>query len=589
VDDTARRTGLLARLEAPLAPGLLWVEGKDAASFLQGQLGNEVSALLPGEGNETARLTRKGGLLDLLSLHRIPDADPSPLLILGEAERIPALATDLEAFVFSESLELEDRGDDYDLILIEGPAAPALLHSSFGAPPSGEESWGTLPPFSVTGLVGHAARDRTLVLARGLSGRGFIILAPRESGHLPMIQARLAGPAAELGFVQPEGEALAALLEIRRIEAGLPRIGADFEPGARLLPETGLENRFVSFTKGCFLGQEVVARIHNRGSASVVLRGLRLPAGEATLKGLPHAGDALIDAAGATIGEWASRVHSPALDCTLALTYLDRAHRRPGDRLELAGGLSAEVLLPPFVRELSEGASADELYDAAVGVFARGEDRRALALLEEALAADPAHADSWEALGVILGRAGRYEEAIATFRRLEEVAPDEPMVHTNLSLYYMKVGDIEQAEAHRAQATLKQFGALVGEAAAEEMAQAEARAQRTDAERRLTMFVEVLEFDAQDPLALMGAGKALLELERTEEAEARLTRACELQGDNSSAFVLLGQALEKLGRGDEAVDIYRRGIETASRKGDLMPLRKMENRLLLLGGPAEKR
>ena len=78
-------------------------------------------------------------------------------------------------------------------------------------------------------------------------------------------------------------------------------------------------------------------------------------------------------------------------------------------------------------------------------------------MLADALRLEPTFADAYELIGVILGRAGRYHEAIDFFRRLEEVAPEEPMVHTNLSLYYMKIGDRTQAEEEAAKATTKQF------------------------------------------------------------------------------------------------------------------------------------
>ena len=89
--------------------------------------------------------------------------------------------------------------------------------------------------------------------------------------------------------------------------------------------------------------------------------------------------------------------------------------------------------------------------------FSRGQDDAAVGLLAEALRLDPSHAEAYEALGVILGRNERFHEAIDIFKRLEEVAPLEPMVHTNLSLFYMKIGDKEEAERQLAQATEKRF------------------------------------------------------------------------------------------------------------------------------------
>ena len=205
-----------------------------------------------------------------------------------------------------------------------------------------------------------------------------------------------------------------------------------------------------------------------------------------------------------------------------------------------------------------------------------------MSLLEEALRLDPTHADTYEALGVILGRNERFHEAIDIFKRLEEVAPLEPMVHTNLSLFYMKIGDKEEAERQLARATEKRFLGLDDAQATREQAEAEEAARRVDAERKAAMFREVLEIDPDDPLALMGLGNALAVLEEFASAEPHLARACTVQKDNSAAFVAHGKVLERLGRETEAAEVYRDGVDVASRKGDLMPLREMEHRLLML-------
>ena len=564
-----RDKGLLAALDAPLRPGLLRAVGPDAPAFLQGQLTSDVAGLAPGEGGDCARLTRKGRLLDLLSVHALGDTPEPHLLLLCDGNRADALRDDLDAFHFAEGFTLDDLTGRYDWLLLQGAEAAAVMESTFGPTTDGEH-WISLPPNSVRSLAGGAPDDRTLVFVRG---GGFHIAAPSEAGLLPRLLGMLRSEAESRGLVIAPDD-LAAILETLRVEDGLPRVGVDFEPGERLLTDTGLELKVASTTKGCYLGQEFVARVSSRGSAPRVLRGLLLD------EEAPPPGNDLI-AEGRSIGTWASATFSPTLGRLVAMAYLDRDHRTPGQILTLPSG-EAEVTLLPFVQAADSELRADGLYDEAVRRFAAGEDERALALLERALAMDPAHAESWEAVGVILGRSGRYAEAVDTFRRLEEVAPDEPMVHTNLSLYYMKLGDLEAAERHRAKATMVRFGAMAGAAEAAERERAEAERLRADAERRLAMFAEVLEIDAEDPLALMGAGKALHELGRDREAEPILERACVAQTGGSPVYALHGRVLERLGRADEAAEVYRRGIDVAGRKGDLMPLREMENRLLLL-------
>jgi len=556
-------------LDAPLRPGLLRAVGPDAPAFLQGQLTSDVAGLAPGEGGDGARLTRKGQLLDLLSVHALDDTPEPHLLLLCDGHRAEALRADLDAFHFAENFTLEDRTGRHDWLLLRGPEAAGVMESAFGPTTHGEH-WIALPSNAIRSLAGGAPDDRTLVFARD---GGFLVAAPSEAGLLPRLLGMLR-PEAESREMVVEPPGLAEILETLRVEDGLPRGGVDFAPGERLLTDTGLELKVASTTKGCYLGQEIVARVSSRGSAPRVLRGLLLD------EDAPPPGTDLV-AGGKRVGTWASSTFSPTLGRPIAMAYLDRDHRAPGRKLPLESG-EAEVTLLPFVQAADSGLRADGLYDEAVRRFAAGEDDRALALLERALALDPAHAESWEAVGVILGHSGRYAEAVDTFRRLEEVAPDEPMVHTNLSLYFMKLGDLEAAERHRARATMTRFGAMAGAAEAAERERAEAERLRADAERRLAMFTEVLEIDAEDPLALMGAGKALHELGRDAEAEPILVRTRAAQADNSPVYALHGRVLEALGRGDEAAEVYRAGIEAAARKGDLMPLREMENRLLLL-------
>jgi aminomethyltransferase len=134
-----------------------------------------------------------------------------------------------------------------------------------------------------------------------------------------------------------------AALETRRVELGVPRFGRDF--GADHFPaETGLEEQAVSFTKGCYLGQEVIARIHYRGQVNRLLRGLLLPpAGAALRDGTEVAFE------GRPLGALSSALDSPALGRPVALAILHRRGADPGTRVSAAGAGEAEVASLPFV------------------------------------------------------------------------------------------------------------------------------------------------------------------------------------------------------------------------------------------------
>lgn len=600
----ARATGLFAAIGAQrdgagLADfGVLRVAGPDAAKFLHGQLTNEVNGLAPGAGNLNARVTRTGALTRIFSLHRLPSdiqaSSPSQeegqgrsaeFLLLLERDGVAGLQADLDGFLFDDA-KMEDASGQYDWLLLQGPQAAALAEEVF-APLDGA-AWASLPEYAVRALRVNGLPPGTLAFARSLTGdAGYLIAVPREADMLDLIAGRVGDAARAKGFACPAGAELGAALETLRIEAGWVRRGIDFQDGQRVLPETGLEQQLVSYTKGCYLGQEVIARIRTYGSALSALRGLVFEQQDpaAVLADLPEPGAALLLETGQKIGELASRAHAPVLEAAVAFAYLGRQHRTPGAQVAVKGRAQiwrARVALLPFYHAPDRQSRARFLHDKAIRVFAGNKDDEAIALLLEALQLDPHFADAYEALGVILGRGARFEEAIQIFKRLEDVAPGEPMVHTNLSLFYMKLGNKEKAELEKAKATTKAFGQAANEAEAAQRAEAEAAKRRADAERKKAMFLEVLEIDPVDPVALFGLGNALQQLNEPEAAVEAYQKACAAQKDNSAVYLALGKTLESLKRGPEALAVYQQGMEVASKKGDLMPLKEMEHRALLL-------
>lgn len=591
----ARDRGVVAVLTGPAegmaAPAIVWARGPDAASFLHSQVTNDVEGLAEGAGNLNARVTRTGHLQHLFSLHR---AEGEAFLLLTEAAWAERLRDDLDAFLFTDDLTLE-VDDSHHWIAVQGPNAAEACEAVFG--PLGFEPWATLPEHGVRALrrakrsAGVELPPGCFALRRSFTGDvGYLLAFP--AGH-PCIAALRTAFGTTVCVVTGH-QAYAAALEVLRVETGAPRMGPETDAKKRLLPEMGIEQSAVSYTKGCYLGQEVIARVRTYGSVPNLLRGLLLEgsgqyddAARAALAALPPLGAPLKDPAGKTIGHLMSRTWSPVMGAPVALAFLGRNHRTPGRALSLhtdTGSFTATVQLLPFFSAPDTASRVAFLYDKAIRTFADGREDDALTLLEEALRIDPSHADAYEAIGVILGRAGRYHEAIDVFRRLEEVAPQAPMVNTNLSLYYMKLGDRETAENEAAKATTKGMAKLRGkEKTAAEFEDDVARSRTKDALRKRNMFSRVLEIDEVDPIALFGMGNALLVLGEAAEAEASLRRALEVDSKNSAVYVAHGKALERLERVDDAIATYRDGVEVASRKGDLMPLREMEHRLLLLG------
>jgi folate-binding protein YgfZ len=136
-------------------------------------------------------------------------------------------------------------------------------------------------------------------------------------------------------------------LEAARIEAGIPRFGADMDE-TTLPPEAGLESRAISYTKGCYTGQEVIARIRTYGQVAKALRGLHLAD---DLSALPARGDKLFQD-GKEVGHVTSAVHSPLLNSMLALGYVRKEHYSTGTQLHLQSGgtgFAATIVSLPFV------------------------------------------------------------------------------------------------------------------------------------------------------------------------------------------------------------------------------------------------
>jgi folate-binding protein YgfZ len=579
----ARSHGLAGPLDGVPDLGLVLATGPDCLEFLHARLTSDVRALAPGQGHLSAKLTGRGELVSYFSLHRLPDLGrPHPtFFMVAPRGDLALLLTDLNATLITEDVLLEDVSDQFAGFLVQGPAADNVLRR-LGCLPAADptENSVCVPP----GETLHRPAD-LLVLVRSFTGDpGRLLLWGTASGGDFPRECRTAAAEENLTWVEDAPEQKQAWRWLA-VEAGWPNLDRDLVSGKSLLPKTGLDHQVASATKGCYPGQEVVARIRTYGSVPTALRGLLFK--EAVLErleDLPEPGSDLL-AGGAKVGTWGSAAWSVTRDALICLAFVGRDHRTPGTLLPLdvgPGTLEAEVVMPPFFRASDQGERSRQLYDEAIGLFSSGHDARAVQILEQVIRLDPGLHDAYEALGVILGRGEKFLEAIDIFRRLEEVAPNEPMVHTNLSLFYMKIGDKDEAEKQKAQATLKRFASAADPAEARAMQNAAETAGREDAGRRIGMFTEVLAIDPEDPLALMGMGKALSDLADHGQADSYLERALAAQPDNSALYAARGKTLEALGKPNLARDIYRRGIAVASRKGDLMPLKDMEHRLLML-------
>lgn len=545
--------------------------GPDAATWLQSQTSNDVLKIEDGAGHANAHLDRKGHVIAPFTLHRMDDE----YWCLTETSCAARLVESLDAHLFIEDAQIYDSSADVDLIAVQGNRASMFLarviDDDSPAPEILPAALG-IAPLSIQGYDVFAIRRSSI------GGDGYVLMT--EAGNGQGLYDTLLECQACVAPVSGAAEAV----ELLRIEAGVPKYGVDYDESNRL-PETTLDRDAVSFDKGCYVGQEVIAKLKTYSSVKRALMGLVFDGTD----DVPAPGNAIM-ADGKDVGRVTSAAPETTIGKPIALAYLDRDHRAPGSALsfETNDGVrwTATVRVLPIVEPADPFERARALYDEALVRFdadADDTDATAIELLEEAVVLDPTYEDAYESLGVILHRHGRTDEAIAFMQILARMNPDCLMAHTNLSVFYVAKGMIDEAEEEKARAAVLQMKQASDARKAEDIARQERERLEQEARERIDMFKEVLEIDPDDSLATFGLGQSYMQLQQYEEAVPHLERATKVQKDYSAAYLNLGKCLEFLKRNDEAAAAYKAGIEAANRKGDLMPLREMERRLSALG------
>jgi tRNA-modifying protein YgfZ len=281
--------------------GKLALTGGEAKAFLHGQVTNDVEGLDAGQGCYAAFLTHKGKMLGDLRVLDLGDE----LLLDTERVALQELFNMIRRYKLGRDVELHKRTLELGLLSLVGPHT-----DTFGLEAEHDNRRAEIA-------------GRPVVLAR--TDVGLDVFVPAGSNAVV---------AAELGV--PEVDE--AVAEIVRVERGRPRYGVDLDEGV-IPQEAGLNERAVSFTKGCYVGQETVARLHYRGKPNRHLRGLRLSA--------PAASGDVLRLGEKEVGRLGSVASSPVLG-PIALAIV-RREAAVGDTLSVGdGGVTAEVVEVPF-------------------------------------------------------------------------------------------------------------------------------------------------------------------------------------------------------------------------------------------------
>jgi folate-binding protein YgfZ len=291
--------------------------GADRQTFLHNLCTNEVRRLSAGAGCETFLCNAQGHVLALANVFCGAESVVVETVPGQEAK----LLAHFDRYLIREKVELRPRSDDWAELLLAGPGADELLKPLVPHPPQR-----LLDHVEVR--IGEAVAslrrvDITLPYAYLISCSRTAIAAVWDE-------------LCERGAKPSGSEAI----EMARIEAGTPYFGRDIAD-ANLPQEVARDSRAISFVKGCYIGQETVARLDALGHVNRTLCGVRFDGSD-----IPAAGTELTDEAGKVVGHVTSAAFSPRLAGPLALAYVRRGANGPGARLESKAGAAEVMSLP---------------------------------------------------------------------------------------------------------------------------------------------------------------------------------------------------------------------------------------------------
>jgi folate-binding protein YgfZ len=288
--------------------GKLLVKGPDAADYLQGQLTNDIEALEPDQGCYSALLDRKGHLQGDMRVLRLGDGE---IWLDTEPSATGQVLRHLQMYSVGREVEVEEASSAWAIVSLLGPASAEIAGTPAPSPEHAQR---------------YFERDGIEILAVG-TDRGIDLITRSEQADA------LRDLLGASGAVEVSEEAA----EIVRVESGRPRFGQEMTQ--RTIPEeAGINDRAVSFTKGCYIGQETVARLHYRGKPNRHLRGLRL-------SGPARDGDP-VTLGERELGAIGTAVVSPA-NGPIALAIL-RREAELGATVSVGEALEAEVVEPTF-------------------------------------------------------------------------------------------------------------------------------------------------------------------------------------------------------------------------------------------------
>jgi folate-binding protein YgfZ len=291
--------------------------GADRVRWTNGMVTNNIRDLAPGRGNYNFLLNAQGRILADLYIYNRGD-----YLLLDTARWQAANMLEvMNKFIIMDEVELTDVSDKLTSLALQGPRAREVLRDT-------GFNFADLEPLVVEDITWNDVGVSITRMAGDISQKYEIWLAPANAG--PVWDALLRAGAKPVG---------AEALEMFRLAAGVPRYGQDISE--RYLPQETDQEQALNFKKGCYIGQEIVERIHSRALLHRKLTGFMV-------EGAPPAPGTKIQHEGKDVGEITSALAVPGSDGdrTLALGYLRMDVRSPGTELNINGARATVRLLP---------------------------------------------------------------------------------------------------------------------------------------------------------------------------------------------------------------------------------------------------
>ena len=299
------------------AQGKIALTGAERASFLHALLTNDIARLSVGTGTYSAYLIPQGRMISDMRVVETGDR----ILLDVEGDIAGPLAERLDKLIFSEDVLVQNVSGELAEVGLHGPLAAAIIEHVTGIAADHLEK-----QYDNAGNGVVVVRDDSL----GVAGFDLYLKRPDYDAFHARFVAAGATPCSR------------ETAEVLRVEADRPRFGVDMTTETIPL-EAGIEDRAISFTKGCYVGQEVIIRVMHRGHGRVAKRLVGLVVSGA---GVPTLGDAIL-AGEKPVGGITSAVESPLIGGPIALGYVDRDHASPGTELKV-NGAAAHVQPLPF-------------------------------------------------------------------------------------------------------------------------------------------------------------------------------------------------------------------------------------------------